>query len=767
MLRLMPRITQEVPTTLLDAGLPPHLARVLWARGVRTRQEADVFLSPQVQDLHDPLLLRGMDVAVARIRAALAAGEQIVIYGDYDVDGVCAASILVEALRAQGGQVDWYIPSRHREGYGLNEDAVRSIAERAQLLVTVDCGITSVQEAKLAAELGLDLIITDHHEPPEQLPQALALIDPLLGDYPFRRLCGAGVAFKVVWALFGEAAVEPLWELAALATVADLVPLLGENRIIVKEGLRRMQSTGRAGLKALIAAAGQEGKVLTSGHLGFQIGPRINAGGRLYEASRIVELLLTDDREVAARIARELDTENAERRRMETDILGQAERWVLENVDFLQEHVLIVVGKGWNTGVVGLAASRLVERFAWPTLVLSENDEGMVTGSARSIPGVNIHSALTLCADLFVRFGGHAQAAGMTLAAENLPALRERLNAAVLQVAEPDAFVPSATYDLDITLPEVDIALVEQFDQLAPTGFGNPSPIFLATGAQVLEARSVGADGKHLKLRLGQADAALDGIAFGQGAARAGLAQQVDVLFSPSINEYMGRRSAQCQVERLLPHAPLEAFRAQCAARQDDFDCYLLDHAPGGAETPEEPVLRALITQALTDTCQGTLLTVKTLAGAERWLAWLREAGLENRLDYCFEMPTDIRRFNTLCALPKEAAVTGYARVFALDDLDMPQAAQTWLPTDDALRDLYRVLRAAQGRFQSERAVAEAARMRVGAVRLGLLAFDELDLIDYQPVPFLAMLRPAKKCSLDESETLSRVRSVFMRKEEA
>lgn len=760
MLRLLPRLSDEPPRALIEAGIPAQLARLLGARGVETAAEAEAFLSPSADNLHDPMLLHDMPAAVERVLRAVEREERIVVYGDYDVDGVCASALLVEALRAHGAQADWYIPSRHKEGYGLNPQAVQTLAERCSLLITVDCGITSVEEAKLANSLGLDMIITDHHEPSAQLPQALAVVDPLLGAYPFRRLCGAGVALKLVWALFGEAAVSDLWELAALATVADLVPLLGENRVIAYEGLRRMQGTSRAGIKALLQVAGISGKTITAGHLGFQIGPRINAGGRLREASRNVELLLTEDDAVAADIAFALQEENTQRQRMEADILCQADAWVQAHVDFLSERAIIVVGRDWNPGVVGLVASRLVERYAWPTLVLSENEEGIVTGSARSIPGVNMHTALTRCQHLFIRFGGHAQAAGMTLRAEALPALREMLSKAIDDIAEEDAFIPSLYYDMDISLGEVTVELTRQFEQLAPTGFGNPAPVFRLYGAQVLEARTVGADGKHLKLRLSQEGAALDGIAFGQGSARAGLAQQVDVIFSPGINEYMGRVSAQLEVSRLLPHEADASFLAECGAREDDFDCYLLN-TPPRTEAFSGEVLRALVLQALQSSCQGTLLTVSTLAGAIYWTRWLREKALLGRVDFCFDAAQDRRRFNTLCAMPRPDAGEGFQRVYALDVPMCAQAVRGWLPSDDTLRHLYKTLRAGQGRLASERAVAEAAGMRLAAVRLGLRVFEEMELVAYRPVPFSAELLAPKKVSLDTSETLRRIRGAY------
>lgn len=761
MLRFIPRIREEAPAALLRAGIPPHVARVLHARGIETVDEANAFLSPSADGLHDPSLLFGMEAAVSHIREALSKGRRICIYGDYDVDGVCAVAILQTALLDHGANVFSYIPSRHREGYGLNMDAVRRIAEEATLLITVDCGITSIDEARLAKELGLSLVITDHHEPPERLPEAVALVNPLLGAYPFRRLCGAGVALKLAQALFGFDAVAKLIDLAALATVADLVPLLCENRILVSLGLSMMQDTKRAGLRALFDAAGILGREITAGHLGFQIAPRINAGGRLADASQGVTLLTTEDARVAAEIAGMLSEANQQRQRMELSLLGEAEKWVAEHVDFLREKAIVVVGEGWNTGVLGLVASRLTERFAWPAIVFSEAD-GVLTGSARSIPGVNIHAALTRCADLFIRFGGHAQAAGVTLAPENIDAFRVRLNEAIAELAEPDAFLPSAAYDFALPLADVTIPLIEQFRRLAPFGFGNPSPVFRATGAKVMEARGVGAEGKHLKLKLSQDGAAVSGIAFSQGALLTNLPESIDVLFSPSINEYMGRRSAQCEVSRIIPHAPLENFRARCEAGTDDFDIALLEEETDVTSFPPSPAVeRALIREALLSGCQGTLLTVRTRSGALDWLDWLKSEGLSDRLVYCFGAPQDKRRFNALCAIPEKGADAGYARVFALDDAFVPKALQEFMPSDDALRNLYRVLRAGNGRFASESALALAAGMRVAAVRLGLRAFDELGLLRYRPAPFRAALLPAGKCSLDESPALQRARRML------
>ena len=765
MLRLIKRSEEVGANPLEGCGLSPHLCRLLCMRGVRTPQEAAAFLAPSFSDLGDPLALCGMEQAVQVIREAMAAKAPIAVYGDYDVDGICATALLVEALRSHGAQAESCIPLRHKDGYGLNCGAIEALAQRVKLVVTVDCGITNVREAELARQLGLRLVVTDHHEPPQRLPQADALVDPLLGGAPSQPLCGAGVAFKLVCALFGAEAARPYLELAALATVADLVPLMGENRVITALGLAQLQQTRRPGLRALIRVSGLEGKTITAGHVGFQLGPRLNAGGRLGDAARCVELLLTRREDEAARIAGELDALNAERQRMETAIVREAEKQVLAKTDFLNDRVLIAVGKGWNKGVVGLAAGRLTEKYAWPSVVLSE-ENGMLTGSARSVPGVNIFHALERCASLFERFGGHAMAAGMTLHSENFAAFEKSLQEAAAAVAREDAYVPSVQYDFEIPLAEVTVALADDLAKLAPNGIGNPAPVLAARGAHVLEARVVGAEGQHLKLRLEQDGASLGGIAFGLGGEKAGLAETVDVVFSPGVNEWMGRRSAECDVKRIVPHGGAEAFARACKEREEAFSLYIIGASVQAQPQAPEDVLCAQVRWALEKSYQGTLLTVKTLQGALRWATFLQQEGLEERLDFCFGRPKDARCYNCLCAMPDPECGAGYAQRIALDDADVAAALRERMPSDGALRALYRTLRAWPGAVPSERALCEAVRMPPMAVRVGLCAFAELKLALFRPEPFEVALLPAKKCSLSDSPTLTRLRRICHWEEE-
>ena len=427
MLRFMPKHhKREIPAELKTLGVPDQLLALLLDRGIDTAQKIDKYLHPKKDDLYDPMLMQDMDKAVAVIRDAIRKGEEIVVFGDYDVDGVTATAILLTYLRKQGAKVSYYIPDRHGEGYGLNIAAVEQIASHAKLLITVDCGITCPVEVARAIELGMRVIVTDHHQLGPELPKCSAVLNPLLGSYPFRRLCGAGVAFKLVQALGGMEAIESLWELAALATIADIVPLLDENRVIVTFGLKAMASSQRPGLIALMESAGVDPANVSASDVAFRMAPRINAGGRLALASRGVELLTTRRMDAAREIAAELDQDNTKRREIELVIFAQADEKTRTEIDFLTERAIVVCGEGWNPGVIGLAASRLVEKYKWPTILLAQ-DGDVCVGSARSIPGVDIHQAMATCRYLFVRFGGHAQAAGCSFACDMDDAVRQVL----------------------------------------------------------------------------------------------------------------------------------------------------------------------------------------------------------------------------------------------------------------------------------------------------------------------------------------------------
>ena len=403
----------------------PWLSDLLRSRGINTPEKAEAFLHPSLSRLHDPMAMQDMDKALRLIREAVDREEGIQVYGDYDCDGVCAASIMWETLTeyaasvGKAPKIEWRIPSRHGEGYGLNCAAVREIAREHRLLITVDCGITNHEEVRLAQLLGMRVIVTDHHQLAETPSPADAALNPLLGSYPFRRLCGAGVALKVCQALLGMEALRRRLDLAALATVADLVLLADENRAIVSEGISAILNTDRPGLRALLLLAGI-GEKLTSTDIAFRLAPRINAGGRMEEADQCVRLLLSRDQAEAEQIARHLEENNAARKSEQNRITAEAEDLMRTQVCFRQDLAVVVMGEGWNSGIIGLAAGNLCEKYHFPTIVLS-NQNGTATGSCRSIPGVDIHKLLSRCSDLFLRFGGHEQAAGLTMQAELVP----------------------------------------------------------------------------------------------------------------------------------------------------------------------------------------------------------------------------------------------------------------------------------------------------------------------------------------------------------
>ena len=533
------------------AGFPGWFSDLLRARGVRTPEDADAFLNPSPDSLHDPLLMPDMDRAAALIRDTVDRGLPILVWGDYDVDGMCAAALLSETLAEMGADVSVRIPLRHSEGYGLNAEGIEA-AKGAALLITVDCGISNVKEVALARELGMRVIVTDHHQLPETLPEADAVLSPLLGDYPCRCLCGAGVALKLCHALQGPEGALRRLDLAALATVADVVPLTGENRVIVHAGLRVVSAGRRPGLRMLIEAAGLHAP-LRADDLAFRLAPRLNAAGRLGDASLGVRLLTSDSEEEGRRIALQLDDLNRRRQDEERRITAQALQQVAERTDFQAERVLFAQGEGWNPGLIGLTAGRLCERFHYPAIVLSVQGD-TATGSCRSVPGVHIFRMLEKCADLLVRFGGHEQAAGLTVAADRIPELRARLNREIREACPDSCFAPAAEYDLELGFGAFTRETVGLLDRLEPCGCGNPSPLFLTRNVSVQQMRKVGRDGSHLKLSLlDPSGTLLDGIAFSMGEAADRGWPRVDVLSFPSLNEWNGRVSVQAQVRSLRP----------------------------------------------------------------------------------------------------------------------------------------------------------------------------------------------------------------------
>ena len=495
------------------------LAGVLTARGITDPAEALTLLAGE-EELSDPALLTDMKKACQRIWQAIDNGETIVVFGDYDVDGVTATALLYQHLKGMGATVKCMLPSREGDGYGLSKNAIQTIHDKGyQLIVTVDNGISAVAEADYAAELGIDLIITDHHLPPETLPKAVAVVDPRREDdtSPFKGLCGAGVAFKLCAALDGcppEEMLDYCGDLAAVGTVADVMPLTGENRTLVKYGLHLLQQTDRPGLEALLEAVGLAGRPVTAENVSYAIAPRINAAGRMDSAVTALQLVLCEDPDRAEELANKLNEINTKRQETELQIFKAAQELLEQEPERLEDRVILLWGRDWHPGVIGIVASRLVERTGRPVIVATVDEHGEGKGSGRSVQGFNLHACIGACADLLIRYGGHAMAAGLSVREENLPELRRRLNDWAAREC-PVLHSTPLECDLSIHLDRVTVESVRRLDELAPYGAENPTPVFLLQSAVVDGVYPV-SDGKHSRLRLRQGNASVYAVWFGK-----------------------------------------------------------------------------------------------------------------------------------------------------------------------------------------------------------------------------------------------------------
>ena len=534
------------------AGIPSLLACVLSARGVTEPEQAWKLLTPGEEPLLDPMLLKDMDRAVLRVTRALKRGETIAVYGDYDVDGITATCLLTDCLTRLGGRVRSYIPDRLEEGYGLNQEAVLHLAQQGvTLIITVDCGITAAREVEFARELGIDVVITDHHECKQAIPEAAAVVDPHRPDcpYPFKGLAGVGVALKLAMAAAGPDRAGLVFreyaDLAAVGTVADVMPMTGENRTIVQTGLAALAHPRRVGLAQLMDEAGLGDKPVTSVSIGYTLAPRINAAGRMGQADLAAELLLTRDPGRAAALAQELCALNRERQTIECEIFQECVQRLERRP---QSGVILLADKHWHQGVVGIVASRLTEKYSCPAFMVCL-DQGMGKGSCRSWGGVNLFHLLTQCQDLLEGFGGHAMAAGFTVREENIPALERRLRQLLLEEQAGEELPSLLEIDAAVLPQELTVEAVEALDALEPCGAGNPRPVLVLTGAHVISAAQVGR-GRHLKLRLEGRGVPLDAIFFSVDGSELGLTPgcRVDVAFYPQINDFRGVRSVQLQV---------------------------------------------------------------------------------------------------------------------------------------------------------------------------------------------------------------------------
>ena len=549
--RLTPCPRPEV-TALADAlGLSETTASVLVRRGYSDPAQARAFLDADLTE-HDPFRLGDMEAACAAIRAAIAAGKPICVHGDYDVDGICATALAVTVLRELGGDVSWHLPSRFEEGYGVSRDTLARLAgEGCGLVLTVDCGITAVEEVAEAKAAGLDVVVTDHHRPGETLPDC-PVVATRPSVYPFPELCGTGVVYKLAQAL-GAKGLDRRLDLVALATVADVVALLDENRGLVSAGLKRLARTTNPGLRALMGAARVDPAVVDAGAIGFRLAPRINAAGRLGHPGTALELLLTEDPKEADRLAGELETLNRDRQAVEDRILREALAQVAEWPEAKQRRRgYVLVGEDWHRGVIGIVASRLVERFHRPVVLIAGGDDEW-TGSGRSIPVFDLHGALGACAGLLGRWGGHRAAAGLSIRPENLEAFAEAFAARAAEELSEEDLAPVVRVDAVVRGTELTLDLCTELERLAPFGLGNPGVTLLAVGCELSELGAVG-EGKHLKLAV-TADGTRSGaIAFGQGSQLDRYRRPVryDVAFKLAANQWNGTVSPQLVVKRIF-----------------------------------------------------------------------------------------------------------------------------------------------------------------------------------------------------------------------
>ncbi|MCH7589881.1 single-stranded-DNA-specific exonuclease RecJ [PVC group bacterium] len=527
---------------------------ILVHRGIKTVDTVRKFLNPQLTDFHDPFLLYGMKEACSLIRQAIDKNSRMLVYGDYDVDGVTSTVLILKLIRLLGGDVIYYVPNRLQEGYGLSRRGIDfANDEHVKLLITVDCGITAVREVEYANRLGIKTIIIDHHLPEKNIPEQCVIVNPKQPKcvYPFKDLCGVGLALKLSQAFLGIK--DRFLDLAAFGTVADIVPLVDENRIIVTLGLRQMTQTANLGLQELVQVSSLAGKSLVPHHIGFVLGPRVNAAGRLGDARWGIELLLSENKEEAARLAQKLDEENNSRKKIEFCVLEDAIKKIQEGYDFDKNSILVLHGKQWHFGVIGIVASKLMTRFYRPVVLLSGEDEE-IRGSARSIEEFNIHNALESCKDLLLQFGGHAYAAGLSLKVSSFEEFSKRINDYGKLVLKPEDLMPSLHIDNVLDIHDITFKLTSELEQLAPFGTNNHRPLFMSERVKIKSEPQL-LKNEHIKFWVSRKPEVLELIGFNMGMRYPEILkyQEIDIVYTISINEWRGKKSIQLQLKDFRP----------------------------------------------------------------------------------------------------------------------------------------------------------------------------------------------------------------------
>ncbi len=550
----------QVPRMMELINVPRVIAQILLNRGVSTFEEARLFLKPTLDDLHSPFLMADMDLAVERIAAAIEHQEHIMVFGDYDVDGTTATTVLYLTIKLLTDRISSYIPNRMKDGYGLSLEGLQEARNRGvTLILAVDCGITAIAEVDQAREMGIDIVIIDHHVPGEILPNSVAILNPKRDDcgYPFKELCGVGLAYKVAQALaehvgLPENAVYPHMDLVALGTTADIVPLRDENRVLTKYGLDMMQQTDKSGLKALLDVSGLREKELSTSHMLFTLAPRINAAGRMGDATRVVQLLITEDQKEAAALAEELNEEN-QRRRKEDTLTFEAARDIVEKDPFLREAKgLVLASDTWHPGIIGIVASRMVEAFNRPVVMISTKGE-TGRGSARTVGDFHLYNAIKECSDLLVQFGGHHHAAGLSIEKDRIEAFKQKFHKVVAERATPADFIPRLEIDAEIELDEVTPRMARLMKMLGPFGPANHHPVLVSRNLSLVGSpRTLGVDKKHLKFRVRQNGRIMEAIGFGMAEYADRLTDnrdRLDLAYTLEENNYRGETTLQLRIK--------------------------------------------------------------------------------------------------------------------------------------------------------------------------------------------------------------------------
>ena len=790
-----------------ELGISIFTARLLTNRGIKTAAEARTYLYPSFEQLHDPFKFADMKKAVDRIEKAMARGEKICIYGDYDADGTTATAVLLNTFRQLDAPADYYIPNRFGDGYGLSEDTVKKIHQdnAAKLLITVDCGITSVRGVALANQLGMDVIVTDHHQPTDKRPPAHALISPRIpeNEYPCTELAGVGLAFKLAQALIGDRTfLESLLDLVALGTVVDIASLTGENRVLSRLGLAELNKRERPGIHALCEAAGHKiDTPLDGSALAFRLGPRINAAGRMNTARKVVELLTTDSDQIAARIASELNQANQERKDLEKHIQKQASDIIKREMD--DDTVGIVVADKWDEraqGVVGIVAARLMQTYYKPAIVLAINGDE-ATGSGRCIDGMNLANALGACTELLVKHGGHAAAAGLTIKTKNIPAFKEAFNKYASDHLTAEALQPKLDLEFETHLPLLTLDTLKAFEQFEPFGKDNPAPLFGVKRVKVVSGTptAIGKEQDHLRMYVGDAETKLCAIEWGAADKLVSLKQPhlaLDIAFSPQINEWQGRQSVQLMLEDWQVRPEGRGMKWDVfPKREDPAAVKLVDKRNANKKqyllnllareesciiyVQNEEMLDLLLTKLLPESIEGiarhdattsmaeTAALLKQLHSGE-----LRAIASSSTFSHCERFPyvshfvfchltPSSEAFFKRCRPAFVSDKTSYLHLI-YNDTDATHM-HNWIaqkyPTDDELRRLYgNIRKIVQSNGAAGYPEAEMLTGKLGAaltVQTGLTIFEELRYIARQGEPGqrLVQLLPPEKSDLSFSGT--------------